>query len=70
MDNYELIHLEDYTQSGEGGTAVSYTHKNRNTLAKLYKPGFEADRARAEAVPIPSLFRKSLRLMLFFLFSI
>lgn len=48
MDNYELIHLEDYTQSGEGGTAVSYTHKNRNTLAKLYKPGFEADRARAE----------------------
>lgn len=48
MDNYELINLEDYTQSGEGGTAVSYTHKNRNTLAKLYNPGFEADRARAE----------------------
>ena len=48
MDHYELINLDEYTQSGEGGTAVSYTHKTRSTLAKLYKPGFEADRARAE----------------------
>ena len=48
MDNYEIINLEDYVQTGEGGTAVSYTHKSKNTLAKLYKPGFEADRARAE----------------------
>lgn len=45
---YELINLDEYVQSGEGGTALSYTHKTHHTLAKLYKPGFEADRARAE----------------------
>lgn len=48
MDSYQKIELEDYTRSGEGGTAVSYTHKSRNTLAKLYNPGFEAERAKAE----------------------
>ena len=48
MDSYQKIELEDYTRSGEGGTAVSYTHKSHNTLAKLYNPGFEADRAKAE----------------------
>ena len=48
MDSYQKIELSDYTRSGEGGTAVSYTHKTRSTLAKLYNPGFEADRAKAE----------------------
>lgn len=48
MDSYQEIELSDYVRSGEGGTAVSYTHKTRNTLAKLYNPGFEADRAKAE----------------------
>lgn len=48
MNDYELINLNDYVQSGEGGTALSYTHKDGKTLAKLYKPGFEADRAKAE----------------------
>ena len=48
MQNYESIDLNDYVRSGEGGTAVSYKHKNRNTLAKLYNPGFEADRAVSE----------------------
>lgn len=48
MDSYQKIELSDYVRSGEGGTAVSYTHKTRNTLAKLYNPGFEADRAREE----------------------
>lgn len=48
MDSYQIIELSDYVRSGEGGTAVSYTHKTRNTLAKLYNPGFEADRAKAE----------------------
>ena len=46
--NYELINLDEYVQTGEGGTAISYTHKTKNTLAKLYKPGFEAERAKAE----------------------
>lgn len=48
MNQYETIHLEDYFQSGEGGTAVSYTHKTRPSLAKLYNPGFEAERAVEE----------------------
>ena len=48
MATYERINLENYIQTGEGGTAVSYTHKTRNTLAKLYNPGFEAERAKAE----------------------
>ena len=46
--DYKRINLEDYTQSGEGGTAITYKHKSRNSLAKLYKPGFEADAARDE----------------------
>lgn len=57
MEDYELINLDDYTQSGEGGTAISYTHKTRSTLAKLYKPGFEADRARAEFFTARTVFR-------------
>ena len=32
---YELINLNDYTRTGEGGTAVSYTHKARRTMVKL-----------------------------------
>ena len=38
MDTYQIIELSDYERTGEGGTAVSYTHKTRNTLAKLYNP--------------------------------
>lgn len=45
---YESIDLNEYTRTGEGGTAVSYTHKSRPTMAKLYNPGFEADRAADE----------------------
>ena len=48
MLSYETIDINDYIQSGEGGTALSYRHKTRNTLAKLYKPGFEAERAISE----------------------
>jgi len=48
MLSYETIDINDYIQSGEGGTALSYRHKTQNTLAKLYKPGFEAERAISE----------------------
>ena len=48
MNTYETIDLNEYVRTGEGGTAVTYTHKTRNTLAKLYNPGFEADKAAAE----------------------
>jgi len=48
METYQLIDLNDYIRTGEGGTAVAYTHKNGKTLAKLYNPGFEADKAKEE----------------------
>ena len=48
MEAYERINLDEYIQTGEGGTAQAYTRKDGKTLAKLYNPGFEADRAAAE----------------------
>jgi len=45
---YELINLEDYTQSGEGGTALSYSHKDGKTLAKLFMKGMGAETAERE----------------------
>ncbi len=60
MDSYQKIELSDYVRSGEGGTAVSYTHKTRNTLAKLYNPGFEADRAKAEFYTARTVFEMGL----------
>ena len=60
MPNYETIHLDDYVRTGEGGTAVSYTHKTRNILAKLYNPGFEADRAEDEFLTARTVFELGL----------
>ena len=48
MNNYEKINLEDYVQSGEGGTALTYNHKNGKTLAKLFMPGMGAETAERE----------------------
>lgn len=56
MHTYETIDLNEYVRTGEGGTAVSYTHKTGNTLAKLYNPGFEADRAAAEFLTACTVF--------------
>ena len=56
MHTYETIDLNEYVRTGEGGTAVSYTHKTGNTLAKLYNPGFEADRAAAEFLTARTVF--------------
>ena len=53
---YNRINLDDYLQSGEGGTAVTYKHKSRNSLAKLYNPGFEADMARAEFITAKAVY--------------
>ena len=47
-EEIQRINLDDYIQTGEGGTALTYTHKDGLSLAKLYNPGFEADRAKAE----------------------
>ncbi len=49
MENdIQRINLEDYVQTGEGGTALTYNHKNGKTLAKLYSPGWAADTAARE----------------------
>ena len=48
ISTYERINLEDYIQTGEGGTALAYTRKDGKTLAKLYNPGFEADKVVGE----------------------
>ena len=56
MHDVQRINLDDYIQTGEGGTSVAYTHKNGKTLAKLYKPGFEADKAREEFLTARTVF--------------
>lgn len=37
METYEKINLEDYIQTGEGGTAQAYTRKDGKTLAHNMK---------------------------------
>ena len=48
MRNIETIDISEYSPSGEGGTALTYKHNHRNSLVKLYNPGFEAEMAVAE----------------------
>ena len=48
MENYEHINLDEYIQSGEGGTALSYSHKDGKTLAKLFMKGMGAETAERE----------------------
>ena len=45
---YEPINLDDYIQTGEGGTAITYNHRNGRTLAKLFTPGYASETARRE----------------------
>lgn len=48
MSDVQKINLEDYFQTGEGGTALTYNHKNGKTLAKLFMPSVAADNAMRE----------------------
>ena len=48
MNTYKTIDLDDYIQTGEGGTALTYTHKTRPAMAKLFNPGNEAELAERE----------------------
>lgn len=48
METYEIINLDDYIQTGEGGTALTYNHKDGKTLAKLFNPGMAAETAERE----------------------
>ena len=64
--NYELINLEDYTQSGEGGMALTYSHKDGKTLAKLFMKGMEADDFLSRMLAVmPAVLRDNGRDMLF-----
>ena len=44
----ERINLEDYFQTGEGGTALTYNRKDGKSLAKLFMPSFAAETAVRE----------------------
>jgi uncharacterized protein (TIGR02172 family) len=48
MDTYKQIDLNEYVQTGEGGTALTYNHKDGKTLAKLFMPGMGAEQAERE----------------------
>lgn len=47
-EKFERIDLDDYIQTGEGGTALTYNHKDDKTLAKLFLPSMAADNAIRE----------------------
>ena len=48
MNTYEAIDLNDYIQTGEGGTALTYNHKDGKTLAKLFMTSMAAENAIRE----------------------
>ena len=56
-ENTQRINLDDYIQTGEGGTALTYTKKDGLSLAKLYKPGFEADRTKDEFLTASTVYQ-------------
>lgn len=45
---YQKINLDNYVQTGEGGTALTYSKKAGNTLVKLFSPGMGAENAARE----------------------
>lgn len=48
METYKQINLNDYVQTGEGGTSLTYTHKTLPTMAKLFNLVNEAELAEKE----------------------
>lgn len=56
MNTYETIDQNDYVQTGEGGTALTYTHVTRPTMAKLFNPGNEAELAEKEFLTARAVF--------------
>ena len=47
-EEIQRIDLNDYVQTGEGGTALTYNHKDGKTLAKLFMSSVAADNAARE----------------------
>lgn len=56
METYKQIDLNDYVQTGEGGTSLTYTHKKQPTMAKLFNPGNEAELAEKEFLTSRAVF--------------
>ena len=56
MNTYEIINLNDYDQTGEGGTSLTYTHKTRHTMAKLFNLANEAELAEKEFLTARAVF--------------
>ena len=48
MSQYQLIDLEDYIQSGEGGQALTYTRKDGSALAKMFLYGLGSETVERE----------------------
>lgn len=45
---YNQINLDDYVQTGEGGTSLTYNSKDGKTLAKLFLKGWSAETSERE----------------------
>jgi uncharacterized protein (TIGR02172 family) len=56
MEDYKLIDLNDYVQTGEGGTSLTYTHQTRPTMAKLFNLVNEAETAEREFLTARAVF--------------
>lgn len=56
METYKQIDLNDYVQTGEGGTSLTYTHKKHPTMAKLFNPGNEVELAEKEFLTSRAVF--------------
>ena len=56
MEIYKKIELNDYVQTGEGGTSLTYTHKTRHTMAKLFNLVNEAELAEKEFLTACAVF--------------
>lgn len=56
MAHYELLNLDNYTQSGEGGTALTYSRKDGKTLAKLFQKGYSSQTSEREFLVAKSVY--------------
>ena len=56
METYKQIDLNNYVQTGEGGTSLTYTHQTRPTMAKLFNLANEAKMAEREFLTARAVF--------------
>ena len=60
METYKLIDVNDYVQTGEGGTSLTYTYRTRPTMAKLFNLANEAELAEKEFLTARAVFEMGL----------